>query len=59
MKINSYTINDVTYKHVKFDYEILCDVGYTKIAKSNKFVDLNIYILLHLTTNTYLYMDVS
>jgi hypothetical protein len=36
MKINLDIINDVTYKHAKFYYEILYTVGYTKIKKSNK-----------------------
>jgi hypothetical protein len=28
-------VNDVTYKNVKFHYEICCILGYTKIIKSN------------------------
>jgi hypothetical protein len=40
MKINLDIINDATYKHAKFYYEILYTVGYTKIKKLIKFVDL-------------------
>jgi hypothetical protein len=37
--------NDVTYKNAKFYYKILYIIGYTKITKSNKFIDLKLYIL--------------
>jgi hypothetical protein len=36
MKINLGIVNDVTYKHTKFCYEVLCIIGYTKITKSDK-----------------------
>jgi hypothetical protein len=36
MKINLDKVNDVTYKHVKFHYEILSIVSYTKIINSEK-----------------------
>jgi hypothetical protein len=42
MKINLDIGNDVTYKHVKFYYEILCIIGYTKIQNLIKFVDFKI-----------------
>jgi hypothetical protein len=45
MKINLDIINDATYKHAKFYYEILYTVGYTKIKKSNKVCRFEIYIL--------------
>jgi hypothetical protein len=41
MKINLDIVNDVTYKHTKFCYEVLCIIGYMKIIK---FVVLKIYI---------------
>jgi hypothetical protein len=31
MKINLHIINDVIYRHVKFQYEILCIMGYTNV----------------------------
>jgi hypothetical protein len=43
-KINLDIVNDVTYKHAKFNYEILYIVGYTK--KMLKFRDLK-YIQIH------------
>jgi hypothetical protein len=36
MKINLDVVNNVTYKHAKYYYKILCVVGYTKIIKSDK-----------------------
>jgi hypothetical protein len=45
MKINLGIVNDVTYKHAKFYYEILCIVSYTKITKSGKICRFEIYIL--------------
>jgi hypothetical protein len=32
MKLNMDTANDITYKHVKFQYEILRSVGYIKMT---------------------------
>jgi hypothetical protein len=40
MQINQDIGNDVICKYAKFYYEILCIVGYTKIKKLIKFVDL-------------------
>jgi hypothetical protein len=45
MKINQGTVNHVIYKYVKFYYEILYIVGYTKITKSDKICTFEIYIL--------------
>jgi hypothetical protein len=45
MKINLGIVNDVTYKHPKCYYEILCIVGYTKITNMMKFIYLKISIL--------------
>jgi hypothetical protein len=42
--MNLDILNDVIYKHVKF-YYVFCIAGYTKITKSDKFVDMKIYIL--------------
>jgi hypothetical protein len=36
MKINLGIVNDVTFNHAKFYYEILCIIAYTKITKSDK-----------------------
>jgi hypothetical protein len=36
MKINPDIVNDVTYRHAKFHYKILCIVIYTKIIKSDE-----------------------
>jgi hypothetical protein len=44
MKINLGIVNDVTYKHPKCYYEILCIVGYTKITKYDEiYIFKNIY----------------
>jgi hypothetical protein len=45
MKITIKIVNDVTYKHAKFYYKILYIVGYIKVTKSNKFIDVKIYII--------------
>jgi hypothetical protein len=45
MKRNIYIVNDVTYKYAIFYYTILYIVGYIKNKKSDKYVDLKVYIL--------------
>jgi hypothetical protein len=40
MKINLDIVNDVTYKYAKFYYKIHYIMGYTKVTKSDKFIDL-------------------
>jgi hypothetical protein len=40
MKINPDIVNDVTCRHAKFHYKILCIVIYTKITNLIKFEDL-------------------
>jgi hypothetical protein len=34
-----YIVNDVTHKYAKFYYRILGIMGYTRIAKIDKFID--------------------
>jgi hypothetical protein len=38
-------VNDISYKHAKSQYKILCIVVYTKVTKSDEFADFKIYIL--------------
>jgi hypothetical protein len=45
LKTNLDIVNGVTYKHANFQCEILCITGHTKMKKSDKLGDLNIYIL--------------
>jgi hypothetical protein len=40
MKINLDRVNDITYKHAKFYYEVIYIRGYTKIINSDKIIDI-------------------
>jgi hypothetical protein len=47
MKIYLDIVNSVIYKHLKFQYEILCIVGYKKWQNLIQFIDLKIDLDLH------------